>query len=112
MNRESKKIKSHTDKLLAYLNENHITRDSVLNNEIVRWTITTPLYNNGEHAYSLSDEFKQIHANIPWSKIAGLRHRLVHDYENTNWSIINEILFTILPDFQKQIEQIVVQPMD
>lgn len=72
----------------------------------MRWTITTPLYNIGEHAYQISDEFKAGHGEIPWSKIAGLRHRLVHDYENTNWSLICVILYDVLPKFLTQIESL------
>ena len=29
--------------------------------------------------------------------IAGLRHRLVHDYDGTNWNIIAEVVFEELP---------------
>ena len=38
--------------------------------------------------------------------IAGLRHRLVHDYDGTNWNIIIEVIFDELPTFLKQIEQL------
>lgn len=64
-----------TRKLLDHLNDNGITRDRILAEEPLRWTITTPLYNIGEHAYQLGDVFKARHGDIPWSKIAGLRHR-------------------------------------
>ena len=95
-----------TEKLLAYLSENGITEAMILKREPLRWAITTPLYNIGEHAYQISDRFKQQHSDIPWSKIAGLRHRLVHDYENTNWSLICSILFDVLPVFQEQIKEL------
>ena len=78
----------------------------MLSQEPLRWTITTPLYNIGEHAYNLTDEFKEAHTGIPWAKISGLRHRLVHDYENTNWTLICAVLFDILPDFLRDIEQL------
>jgi uncharacterized protein with HEPN domain len=100
------KIKGYTEKLLVFLNAQNITSEQVLCDETVRWTITTPLYNIGEHTYNLSDEFKRKFPDIPWGKISGLRHRLVHDYENTNWSIINDILFGILPVFFQQINSI------
>ena len=93
-----------TEKLLDYLSENKIIREDILSQEPLRWTITTPLYNIGEHAYSISDEYKEAHCGIPWAKIAGLRHRLVHDYDDTNWSLICVILFDILPGFLKDLE--------
>ena len=36
--------------------------------------------------------------------IAGLRHRLVHDYDGTNWNIIVEVIFEELPVFIRQVE--------
>ena len=95
-----------TKKLLGYLYENGITREDILASEPLRWTITTPLYNIGEHAYHLSEDFRNKYSHVQWSKIAGLRHRLVHDYENTNWLLICTILFDVLPIFLKQIEAI------
>ena len=46
---------------------------------------------------TLSDEFKEAHNEILWSLMAGLRHRLVHDYDGTNWSIISDVVFDELP---------------
>ena len=100
------KIIEKTEKLLDYINKNSITEERVLEDETVRWTVTTPLYNIGEQAYQLSDEFIEAHGNIPWMKISGLRHRLVHDYDNTNWSIICSILFDVLPGFLEDIKKI------
>ena len=50
-------IKVIVNKLIRYIQDSAITRDDVLSDETVRWTLTTPLYNIGEHAYNLSDEF-------------------------------------------------------
>lgn len=95
-----------TKKLLDYLAANEITKEDVLAQEPLRWAITTPLYNIGEHTYNLSDDFKKAHPDIPWAKISGLRHRLVHDYENTNWSLICAVVFDELPDFLRAIKAI------
>ena len=100
------KIRVTTGKLLDYLERTGTTREMILEQEPIRWTITTPLYNIGEQAYYLSDTFKDSHAGIPWSKISGLRHRLGHDYDNTNWSLICTVLFEVLPDFLKSVEEI------
>ena len=98
------KIRSTTEKLLTYLQDESITAEQVMSEETVRWTITTPLYNIGEQVYNLSDDFKQSYNQIPWAKISGLRHRLVHDYENTNWSLICAILFEELPEFLTDLQ--------
>lgn len=103
------KIDSTTGKLLTYLQDAGITSQMILEQEPVRWAITTPLYNIGEHAYYLSAEFKERFPEIPWAKISGLRHRLVHNYDDTNWSLICTILFEVLPDFKKSIENILRQ---
>lgn len=102
------KICITTRKLLDYLTQEKITSEIVLEQEPVRWAITTPLYNIGEQAYHLSDTFTTAHPDIPWAKISGLRHRLVHDYENTNWSLICTVIFEILPDFLKSAEAILL----
>jgi uncharacterized protein with HEPN domain len=34
----------------------------------------------GEAARQLPDEFRRVHTQIPWTQIAGLRNRIVHDY--------------------------------
>ena len=103
------KINLTAGKLLAYLDDAGITAQMVLEQEPIRWAITTPLYNIGEHAYNLSSEFKEKYPEIPWVKISGLRHRLVHNYDDTNWSLICTILFEVLPEFKKSIENILRQ---
>ncbi len=38
----------------------------------------------GEAAWKVSDSLKQANTAIPWPLIAGMRHRLVHDYGRTD----------------------------
>lgn len=70
------------------------------------WLVTTPLYNIREHAYFLSNEYKEAHSNVPWTMISGLRHRLVHDYDGTNWNIIADVIFEELPALLAQLEEL------
>lgn len=39
--------------------------------------------------------------------ISGLRHRLVHDYEGTNWNIIANVVFDDLPDLLDMVETLI-----
>ena len=98
-----KKIIDMAVKLLGYIRENHITEEQILSDYAVQWTITTPLYNIGEHTYNLSKELKAAHSEVPWNQIAGMRHRLVHQYEDTNWSIISYVIFHELEPYMNQL---------
>lgn len=101
------KIITKAKELTAYLSENNVTREDLINTVSLQWLVTTPLYNIGEHVYYLSDEFKESHKDIPWEMISGLRHRLVHDYEGTNWNIICDVVFDELPVLIEQLEKLI-----
>lgn len=98
------KIYDYAVRLHDYISSNGITKERLMNEVELQWLVTTPLYNIGEHVYNLSKEYKSAHSDIQWNMIAGLRHRLVHDYEGTNWTIIAEVIFEELPVFISQIK--------
>ena len=98
------RILDYAVKLQKYLLENKISKEKILNEVELQWLVTTPLYNIGEHVYNLSKEYKSAHKDIEWNMISGLRHRLVHDYEGTNWNIIVDVIFDELPIFIEQLK--------
>ena len=99
------KIYDNATKLHNYIIENNITKDQLLREETLQWLVTTPLYNIGEHAYYLSDEYKEKHHEILWNLMAELRHRLVHDYDGTNWNIIADVVFEDLPELITKLKE-------
>ena len=38
--------------------------------------------------------------------IAGLRHRLVHDYDGTNWEIISDVVLEEIPALVEQLKNL------
>ena len=100
-----KKIYENAVKLYEYIVSNKISKDDLLTDVPLQWLVTTPLYNIGEHVYNLSNEYKQAHSEIQWTMISGLRHRLVHDYDGTNWNIIADVVFEEIPAFIKELEK-------
>ena len=100
------KICETTEKLLNFVAKEQITSERIFEEEPIQWAVTTPLYNIGEHVANLSNEFKRSNAEIPWVKIAGLRHRLVHHYEDTNWTVICAIIYDILPTFLEDLKRL------
>ena len=94
------------EKAQQYINEHDIKPEQLLSDYSLQWLVTTPLYNIGEHVYNLSPAFKEQHGDIQWGMIAGMRHRLVHDYDGTNWNIIVEVIYDELPLFISQLEEL------
>lgn len=101
------KVYEYTSKLLGYMQDNQIAKENLLEDFSLQWLVTTPLYNIGEHVYFLSDEYKEEHADIPWTMISGLRHRLVHDYDGTNWNIVADVVFEELPALLEQLKELI-----
>ena len=102
-----KKIYENAVKLYEYIADNNIKKSDLLTHTPLQWLVTTPLYNIGEHVYNLSSEFEEKHGEIPWSMISGLRHRLVHDYDGTNWNIIADVVFEELPVLIEDLKKLV-----
>ena len=51
-----------------------------------------------ENAKKLSEEYKMMHGDIPWSDMYGLRNRIVHDYGNVDLEIVYETLKNDIPE--------------
>ena len=106
------KILDNAVKLNDYINEHDIKKQQLIDDFALQWLVTTPLYNIGEHVYNLSEDLKENYPDIPWNMIAGLRHRLIHDYDGTNWNIIVDVVFDELPVFIEQVQKITVTEND
>lgn len=101
-----KKIVAIWEDLSLQMRQRKITEEQLLNDEFSQWAVTTPLYNIGEQVYQLSGALKESYSELPWSMISGLRHRLVHDYDAINWTIIVEVIFEDMEPFVRAVKQI------
>jgi uncharacterized protein with HEPN domain len=95
------KIIAHIDKINGYvgsLGQEEFLADSKLVEACV-----FNLLQMGELAWRLADEFRNDHPDIPWAKIRGLRHKIVHDYEGVNLEIIWDIVNKDLEPLRRQL---------
>jgi uncharacterized protein with HEPN domain len=60
----------------------------------------------GEAANRLPGEFKEVHSDIEWFKVVGLRHRIVHDYFGVDLQIIWQIVRKDLPELRVNLSRI------
>ncbi len=104
-----KKIVDIWEGLCAQMRQREITKELLMNDEFSQWAVTTPLYNIGENVYQLSKELKERYPEQPWNKISGLRHRLIHDYDGINWTIIVDVIFNEMELFINAVKQILTE---
>lgn len=57
----------------------------------------------GEAANNISRDYAETHSEIPWSAIAGMRHRVVHDYGHVNLKVVWD---TVKVDIPKTLAQL------
>lgn len=104
-----KKIVDIWEELSEQMRQREITKELLMNDEFSQWAVTTPLYNIGEQVYQLGKELKERYPEQPWNKISGLRHRLIHDYDGINWTIIVDVIFNEMEPFVNAVKQILTE---
>ena len=80
-----------------------MNHDLFVRDELVIDGVARNLEIIGEAARQLPEEFKRVNTQIPWTQIAGLRNRIVHDYFGLDLEIIWEIIQHDLPELEKQV---------
>ncbi|HET6246653.1 MAG TPA: HepT-like ribonuclease domain-containing protein [Tepidisphaeraceae bacterium] len=60
----------------------------------------------GEACWRLSQPVKDLNTAVPWKQIAGMRHVLVHDYFQVNWTRVYQTATLHVPPLKPQIESI------
>jgi len=72
----------------------------------IKRAVILELMTIGEAATKISPEIKKQYSQIAWSKIAGTRHKIVHEYFQIDPEIIEDILENHLPDLRHHVENI------
>ena len=62
----------------------------------------------GEAVRALSDEVRNAEPEIPWSKIIGMRHILVHDYFSIDTETVWSAIERDLPELKRKIAAVAV----
>jgi uncharacterized protein with HEPN domain len=60
----------------------------------------------GEASVQISQEYKDLHPDIPWRKISDFRNVLIHEYFSVDPSLVWEIMEKDIPKLQEQIVQL------
>jgi uncharacterized protein with HEPN domain len=80
--------------------------DEVLDDRTLQLALTRLLEVIGEAASRVNDAFRQAHADVPWAKAAGMRNKLIHDYEYVDLEIVYKTVRNELPALLAQLDAI------
>ncbi len=74
-----------------------LDRERFLADRRTRKAVAHSLQTIGEAATHLSEAFIAAHADVPWSQIIGMRHRLVHGYSSVSYHVVWAVVVDELP---------------
>jgi uncharacterized protein with HEPN domain len=60
----------------------------------------------GEAVKKLSTELTSEFPDVPWSQIAGMRDKLIHNYFGVKLEVVWETAAKVLPDFKRRLQEI------
>jgi len=75
--------------------------------ENLRMAIAHIIQTIGEAARNLGEDFRKDHPEIPWTKVIGMRHKVVHDYMEVNYDIVWDVATVEIPSIMPALEKIV-----
>lgn len=75
-----------------------------MSNEAVQWAIFSQIVILGEATGGLDRMFRDAHPHIPRASIIGMRHRLVHGYDSTDWGRFWKTIQNDLPLLHQQLK--------
>jgi len=61
----------------------------------------------GESARRVSEAYRAGHPQVPWRKVIGMRHRVVHEYLYVDFQIVWDVATTGIPDLIGALEPLV-----
>jgi len=81
-------------------------RDAFEGDELIQSWFVRHLQIIGEAARTLPEDVKDRAPDVPWSKIVGMRHILVHDYFEIDADAVWEAIERDIPELKGHIEEL------
>lgn len=90
----------------AHARVRSLTRDEFDRDEDAQIALAHRIQTIGEAARRTSDTLRANHPEIPWSRIIGMRHKVVHDYMHVDPDVVWETANDRLPELIAALERI------
>lgn len=97
-----KKIVTDLDFIIAHMQG--VSLPDLEKNEVLLDSMMFRLIQIQENAHNLTDAYKMENDSIPWTDIAGLRNRIVHDYGNVDLEVVYATLTEDIPWLRSEMK--------
>lgn len=90
------------DMIFRHIERLGVTRQTMPDDYTCLDAVSKRIENIGEIVYErLSEKFKDEHPEMDWHVIGGMRHRLVHHYQDTKWDIVVDVTYDEIPKLKE-----------
>jgi uncharacterized protein with HEPN domain len=83
--------------------------EDLMGNEEKRLALVRCLEVIGEAGHEVSPPIKAVLPSIPWPAMYGMRNRLIHDYGNTQYPVVFDVVRNDLPGLASTIANFLAQ---
>lgn len=97
-------ISNEIDRIFKFVNE--ITYDEFIQDEKTIYAVTRSFEIIGEATKNIPDDIKNTYNQIPWSKISGMRNKLIHEYFGVDLETLWNTIKNRLPEIKQPLEEI------
>lgn len=79
-------------------------RETFLDDELTQAAVLHEIVVIGEGVKRLSEQFRNAHPDIPWREIAGMRDRVIHQYDRVDLNLVWEAAERDIPQLLVSLE--------
>jgi uncharacterized protein with HEPN domain len=83
-----------------------LTSEAFLQDETLQRAFVRSIEIIGEAAKHVPDDFRQLHPQIEWRAMAGMRERLIHGYFGVDYELVSDVVANKVPDLRRELEKL------
>jgi uncharacterized protein with HEPN domain len=85
-----------------------LTAEAFLRDDTLQRAFVRSIEIIGEAAKHVPDDFRQLHPQIEWRAMAGMRDRLIHGYFGVDYELVWDVVANKVPNLRRQIERLLL----